>query len=145
MNLVVDTNIVFSAILNPQSNIGDLILNNQHLIKIDAPEFLLFEIEKYSTRIETLSKQTKKNSLVSKILILNAITFISEELISQKSWEKAINLTSDIDEDDTPFVALAIEMNSNLWTGDKKLTKGLISKDNDLIITTQHLKTLLSL
>ena len=145
MNLVVDTNIVFSAILNPQSNIGDLILNNQHLIKIDAPEFLLFEIEKYSTRIETLSKQTKENSLVSKILILNAITFISEELISQKSWEKAINLTSDIDEDDTPFVALAIEMNSNLWTGDKKLTKGLISKDNDLIITTQHLKTLLSL
>lgn len=47
MNLVIDTNIVFSAILNPNSNIGDLLLNFQNKVSFYAPEFLLVEIEKW--------------------------------------------------------------------------------------------------
>jgi len=66
--------------------------------------------------------------------------FVSEELISKRSWNKAFALTKDIDEDDTPFVALAIELNAKLWTGDKVLSKGLAKKDSDIIVTMADLK-----
>jgi predicted nucleic acid-binding protein len=145
MNLVIDTNIVFSAILNPKSNIGEILLNYQDKIKFYAPEFLLFEIEKYNSKIKKISKLPSEEILISKILVLNSITFISEELILNKNWEKAFQLTKDIDEDDTPFVALALQMDSKLWSGDKKLTSGLLSKNSKIIYTTQQLKNLLSI
>jgi len=37
-------------------------------------------------------------------------------------------LCKDIDESDTPFVALTIELKALLWTGDKKLKEGLKKK-----------------
>lgn len=66
--------------------------------------------------------------------------FVSEELISKRSWNKAFALTKDIDEDDTPFVALAIELNAKLWTGDKVLSKGLAKKGSEIIVTMADLK-----
>jgi predicted nucleic acid-binding protein len=145
MNLVIDTNIVFSAILNSKSNIGDLLLNYQNKIKFFAPEFLLFEIEKYSSKIEKISKLTTEEILISKILVLNSITFISEDLIQTEHWNNAFQLTKDIDEKDTPFVALAFQMKSKLWSGDKKLTNGLLSKKSNIIYTTQELLNILQL
>ena len=71
------------------------------------------------------------------------ITFVSEELISERSWISAYGLTKDVDEDDTPFVALALELNTKLWTGDKTLAKGLYQKGSDLIIGTTEMKNLL--
>jgi predicted nucleic acid-binding protein len=53
-------------------------------------------------------------------------------------------LTKDIDEDDTPFIALGIELNAKLWTGDKVLSKGLAKKGVDIIITTADLKNSLN-
>ena len=44
-----------------------------------------------------------------------------------------------MDEDDTPFVALSIELNSKLWTGDKKLAIGLQNKGSEIIIVTTEL------
>jgi len=38
-------------------------------------------------------------------------------------------LTKNVDEFDTPFVALSLELASPLWTGDKKLIKGLKQKE----------------
>jgi predicted nucleic acid-binding protein len=139
MNLIIDTN----AILNPNSNIGDLLLNYQDKVKFYAPEFLLTEIEKYSDKIEKISKQSSSNLIVTKILVLSAITFISEDLISQENWMDAFELTKDIDENDTPFIALAMQMKAKLWSGDKKLTNGLLTKKSDIIFTTQELKNLL--
>ena len=56
---------------------------------------------------------------------------------------EAFLLTSDVDEDDTPFIALGIELNAKLWTGDKILARGLAKKGTDLIITTADLKKLI--
>jgi len=52
-------------------------------------------------------------------------------------------LTTDIDEDDTPFIALAVELNAKLWTGDKVLVKGLAIKGANITITTTDLKKLI--
>ena len=145
MNLIIDTNIVFSTLLNPNSKFGDLLLNYQDSVKFYAPELLIEEVNRYSDKIEKFSKLNSTQISICKSLLFRSIQFVSEELISDESWIKAIELTKDIDEDDTPFVALAIQMNSKLWSGDKKLTNGLLSKNSEIIYTTQQLIKLLSI
>ncbi len=45
----------------------------------------------------------------------------------------------DIDQFDSPFVALTIELGGTLWTGDKKLKKGLGQAGFQEVIETQNL------
>lgn len=41
---------------------------------------------------------------------------------------EAYRLCHDIDEKDTPFLALALEMEAKLWTSDEILKSGLMKK-----------------
>ena len=45
MIIIVDTNVVFSALLNSKSNIGRLILNNYFDVHFISVEFLKHEID----------------------------------------------------------------------------------------------------
>lgn len=47
MIVVVDTNIIFSGILNPDGIIGNLLLNSQNIFHFYAPSFILEELEKH--------------------------------------------------------------------------------------------------
>lgn len=53
-----------------------------------------------------------------------------------------MELVKDIDEFDVPFIALSLELKSPLWTGDKKLIKGLREKEFDLILDTNMISKL---
>ena len=46
----------------------------------------------------------------------------------EESLKKVFDLCRDIDEKNIPFVAVTIELDGLLWTGDKKLRNGLESK-----------------
>jgi len=144
VKLVVDTNIVFSTLLNPKSFIGELLMSAENHFEFFAPELLTNEIERYANKIEKLTKLDANKLEIVKQLVLNRITFVSEDLISEKCWTAAYKLTKNTDEDDTPFVALSIEIGVKLWTGDKKLAKGINAENKDIIITTQELKDKLS-
>ena len=41
---------------------------------------------------------------------------------------EAYELCKGVDEDDTPIIALAIELDGEVWTGDKVLVEGLKEK-----------------
>lgn len=140
MNLVVDTNIIFSTLLNPHSAIGEILMNIQDDFTFFAPELLKEELKRYTPKIIAYSKLDQKDLADLQSMVLSTIMFVSEELISKRSWNKAFALTKDIDEDDTPFVALAIELNAKLWTGDKVLSKGLAKKGSEIIVTMADLK-----
>jgi len=60
--------------------------------------------------------------------VLKNIDLISSDAISESHWLAVFELTSGIDEKDTPFVATAISIGGVVWTGDKKLVKGLREK-----------------
>jgi predicted nucleic acid-binding protein len=143
VNLVVDTNIVFSTLLNPHSVIGEILMNIQDDFVFYAPELLKEELKRYAPKIAAYSKLNREELSDIEKLVLLSINFISEESISEQSWIKAIDLTKGIDEADTPFIALGIELNAKLWTGDKILSKGLAKKGVDLSITTEELKKLI--
>ena len=143
MNLVVDTNIVFSTLLNPYSAIGEILMNLQDEFTFFAPDLMKGELKKYSSKIALYTKLNQEDLSNIETAVLTTINFVSEESISDQSWKQAFALTKDIDEDDTPFVALAIERSAKLWTGDKILSKGLTKKGIDITITTSELKKLI--
>ena len=71
--------------------------------------------------------------------IYKSITFVSEEQVSEESWQFAIELVSDIDPKDIIYIAFAQQFDCKLWTGDKKLINGLSQKKYHNILTTDDL------
>ena len=139
MKLVVDTNIVFSALINPNSIIGSVLLNYNDFIDFYSPSLIVAEIDKYHEKLKKYSKLESDELNEIKSYIINSITIINEEYINIKSWEKAYNLIQNIDEDDTPFLALSIDLNCLLWTGDLKLIKGISKIKPKLTLSTDEL------
>lgn len=119
MRFVIDTNIVFSAILNPESPIGQIILNGSKYFTFLSIEQLKDEIECREDKILKISGLSQ--SEYSKIygLIKSKIRFVNQLLINADIYQKAGELTKDIDPDDLLFVGLSIQFRCKLWSGDK--------------------------
>ena len=60
--------------------------------------------------------------------ILKRISFYNEELVSEDNWREAYELCKDVDLKDIPFVALSLEVDGLLWTGDELLKESLREK-----------------
>lgn len=139
MKLIIDANIVFSAILNTNGKIADLLLNSNDKLSFLAPSFLRSEIRKHHSKISKVSKLKPSEILDLEFLLFNKIIFMSEEILDDWAWERAFELTKDIDEKDTPYVAFGLFFECKIWTGDKKLLSGLSKKGFDEIILTNDL------
>lgn len=139
MNIVVDTNIVFSALLNSSGTIGTLLLGSSPHVQFYTCEYLRAEIFKHRDKIKKIAKVSDEELSDMEVIIMKKITFINEAIIPEKTMLKAISIVEDIDENDVAFVALARYLNAKLWTGDKKLIEGLKEKKFRNVITTAQL------
>jgi predicted nucleic acid-binding protein len=61
MKFVIDTNIVFSAVLNPDSPIGQIILNGSKYFQFSSINQLKDEIDKHEDKILNISGLNKKD------------------------------------------------------------------------------------
>lgn len=127
--VVVDTNIFFSALLNNQS------LFFEHLLTADVRffvcEFAVIELFKHKSRIVRYSALSEDEILQAYYLLLRRVSLYKEDLIAPQHWRRAYALCKDIDESDTPHVALTFELDGNLWTSDRRLIRGLESAGFD--------------
>lgn len=123
--IVVDTNVVFKALRLKYSSIREIL--NQDDFIFYAPKFLIVEIFKHKEKILKNNQQLEDEFYEYLNILLNRITFVNEDFISISSYLEAYRLCKDIDEKDIPFVALAIEVNCELWTFDTPIKNGLIS------------------
>lgn len=139
MKVVVDTNIVFSAILNSNGLIGELLFNSEKQFEFYSSEFIVDELTKYKSKLQALTKMSEEKIDISIHQVLKNIDLISSEAISEILWNRAYELVSDVDEDDTPFIATAIGIEAVIWTGDKKLIDGLKVKGFQDIYSTAEL------
>ncbi len=139
MKVVVDTNTVFSAILNTDSKIGHLLLNSEEYFDFVTPNLLRLEIEKYRQKLLAISKLTTEQLEESIFQIFNCITFISEEQIPFEIWQKVLPIVRDVDMDDIAFIALSEFLDVRLWTGDKVLIEGTEAKGFTRCISTKEM------
>jgi len=126
MRVVIDTNIVFSALLNKHSNFRRLISCQDN--SFYSCRFLMVEIFKQKEKIIRTSAMKEDEILTGLYEILKNIEFYNENLISKCHWDQAYKLCKDVDLKDTPFVALTLEIDGLLWTGDQTLKKNLTKK-----------------
>lgn len=139
MNIIVDTNIVFSAILNSKSIIGDILLNSSNKFQFLSCHYLWKEIDNHWDKLCKISKLKEHDLLESQRIIYKNVNFIDEAQISKLYRKRAFELVKNIDLDDIAFVALNESLESILWTGDKGLLKGLRVKGYKRIASTEDI------
>ena len=91
-------------------------------------ELTLVEIFNHKEKITKLSKLSENDISKFYYQLLRKINIFKEDLIKGSHWHKAFQLCRDIDESDTPFIALTLELDGLLFTGDKKLKSKLQEK-----------------
>ncbi len=124
--IIVDTNIVFSALVNKNSPIASFLLEPQQALIM--PKFGFVELFKHKEKICKISKHSHDEILEVLYELIRHIDFFDENTISVDALQKSWELVKDVDPKDMLFVALTIEMNGLLWTGDTKLRLGLETK-----------------
>ena len=142
MKIVVDTNVIFSALLNSNGTIGNVIFNSKKAFEFYSCSYMRFEIEKHWDKLKKISKLTDQELNISKQLIFSKIKFIDEALIDVKIQIQAEKLTKNIDEDDIDFVALTLFLKAKLWTGDKLLQNGLRELNFKQLLNTEEINSL---
>lgn len=143
MRIVVDTNILFSAMLNTNSRIARILLQPKTNLNFYSTEQLLFELENHSEKLKAISGYDDTDYKRVFTLFTRRIRFINVRLIKKQNFLTAMSLTEDLDIDDTEFVALTEHIRGKFWSGDRVLKKGLEEKGwNKLISIEEILKDL---
>ncbi|MFB6100564.1 MAG: PIN domain-containing protein [Candidatus Nanohalobium sp.] len=119
MELVVDSNIVISALIRDSST-RKIILDSNY--RFYAPEFLRTEIEKYRDLMKEKSglKEDEVETLLD--LVLGEVEFLPIESYEDK-LDKAEKLVGEEDIKDVPFIAAALHKECRIWSDDKDLRK----------------------
>lgn len=124
--VIVDTNILFSVLVSGPSEIGAVLLESQHHFFVC--EQVLVELFRHKEKITKASRLSEGDLMDMYRLLLRRVNIFKEDSISKRNWMAAYHLCQDVDESDTPHVALTLELDGVLWTGDKKLRDGLNRK-----------------
>jgi predicted nucleic acid-binding protein len=128
-HVIVDTNILFSALLSSQSRFASIILRDEARFVIC--DSVIIELFEHKERIAIHSQHAETELLSALRDLLRHLRIFQEVLIANDSWTQAFQLCQSIDPADTPHVALTLELNCLLWTGDRRLRAGLQAKGFD--------------
>jgi len=136
MRIIVDTNILFSALFKKDNVFIEIILAGKHEFYIC--EFTLVELFKHKEKILKNSSLNLKELLEIYHLLLKKVKIFNEDDISDEILMQAYNFCKDKDKNDTVFVALAISLNGYYWTGDS-IKNHLILNGFNNVLTTKEL------
>jgi predicted nucleic acid-binding protein len=139
MRVIVDTNIVFSAMLNSNSRIGRILFDSRGKFQFFSCKYLQKEIHRHTDKIRHYSGLNQEDLSELIALVESRIFFIEEELLPANVIAEAKEWVDGVDFDDFAFVAIADHLDALLWTGDKKLTTGLRQKGYRRIVSTADL------
>ena len=139
MRIIVDTNIVFSALLNSNSRIGRLLFDTRDKFRFYSCKYLQKEIHRHTDKIRQYSGLNNDDLSELIALVESRIFFLEEKLLPAAIISEAKELVKDVDFDDFAFVAIANHLDAWLWTGDKKLIAGLQQKGYQRIVSTADL------
>ncbi len=132
MRLVVDTNIIFSALIRDSLTRHIIFHIEAELLTVG---FTYVELQKYKQEI--IKKSQSNEEAVEFLLqkIMTKIKRVDDSLINFKFQSAYITMKS-IDIKDTPFLAAALATKSDIWSDDKhfeKQNKVKVWKTKDLV------------
>lgn len=117
MQLVVDANILFSALIK-DAKTRKLMANKQ--VELFAPEFIKEELSKYDSEIMKKANLSGADFEKSKRALIDLITTVELDIYMPFLEEAKKTI---FDEKDSPYLALCIAKKIPLWSNDKELKK----------------------
>lgn len=120
MNIVLDSNILFSALIKDS-------LTRRLILEYDGfflfPSFIFEEVEKHKEELLAKSKSDAEELEKLLQLLLKKVLIVPPELLLPFR-EQALNIVKEIDLDDVIFIACALAYsNSAIWSDDKNLKR----------------------
>ncbi|VVB87316.1 PIN domain protein [uncultured archaeon] len=114
MKLVLDSNIIFSALIK-KSTTRNIILSD--VFDLHAPEYIFTEITKHKELLLRKSKMNEGDFDALLLLLQKHINLASkEDYIDKMALAEEIMMKVDIA--DSPFLALALALNCSIWSND---------------------------
>ena len=113
MDLVIDSNILFAALLK-ESGTSDILFKHT----LYAPEFIFEEFRKYRDYLKRKTKRNAENFNELFDLFERKVILIPKEEI-EPFLEKAKKISPD--SKDVVYLALALKLRCGLWSNDKDL------------------------
>lgn len=127
--VIIDHNILFAAIHTKHSYTRQRLLDSTD--SLYTPNYLIVELFKHRQRIVEKSKASEEEVLSYLNQVIQKVHFFNEELISTENFFTAYHLCKEVDENDTVYVALTLELDGIFWTRDEVLKKGLRERGFD--------------
>ncbi|MEN9573003.1 MAG: hypothetical protein RL514_858 [Verrucomicrobiota bacterium] len=125
--VVIDTNLVFSALVSRRARLRELLLTEPGL-RLLCPRFLFVELFKHKERIVRATELPEEELLEFLNALLTRVEFVDEAAIPMGTWMEARRLCRETDAKDIAFIALALHLKCRLWSGDEELKQGLRAK-----------------
>ncbi len=129
MDLIVDANIIFSALIRQGVTAKLLFVDDLHLY---APEFLLDEVRKHHGYLSKKTHRSKEEFESIYNVLKRRIVFIPKDHI-KSYFEKADKISPD--PDDSIYFAAALRMNISIWSNERRLTR----QNQIKVYTTQQI------
>ncbi len=114
MKLVLDSNIIFSALIK-KSTTRNIILSD--VFELHAPEYIFSEITKHKELLLKKSKMNEEELDALLLLLQKHIQLVQKEKYNE-NMALAEDILKDIDITDSPFLALALALNCKIWSND---------------------------
>ncbi len=133
--VIVDTNILISSLLKSKSAFLATLRSRDYQFYIC--ELPIIELFKHKDKIIKYSELSEDEITRVYYFLLKKLTIYKEDLIEKSNWKKAYELCKDVDETDTPFIALTLELDGLLYSGDQELKKRSSAKVTLLRIRKQ--------
>jgi len=128
--VVVDTNILFAALLHKEARLRETILTDT-AHRFFSPRFVMVELFKHKERIAAATELPEDELLDCLNELLARITFVEEGAIPIGVWMEGRRLCAGVDPKDAPFITLTLHLDGCLWSDDAELKAGLIAKGFD--------------
>jgi predicted nucleic acid-binding protein len=116
--VIVDASIAFKALV---ANRGDLRnrLGSSATITFYSPRFLFVELFKHKQRLSAAAKLPADELMEALYTLVSRLELVNEANIPVGTWMEAHRLCHDVDEKDTPYIALTLYLEGRFWTDDK--------------------------
>ena len=134
MDLVVDANIIFAALIK-EGKTHELIFDET--LHLFTAEFFFSEFDKYAEELQNKSGKTKKDFDKLTEIIRRRITLLPLEEIAPY-LDEAEKLCPD--PDDVAYFALALKLKCPIWSNDKALKK----QEKIKVYSTEEIAKMLS-
>ncbi len=128
--VIVDANLVFKAMTAGRGDLRDRV-GPAAPLRFFAPRFLFVELFAHKDDLALAAKVTAEEMLEALHALVTRLDFVNEANIPLGTWMEAYRLCKEVDEKDTPYVALTLHLDARLWTHDAQLKAGLRARGFD--------------